>query len=140
MPSAKDGANTEDDSTTTKKSMLPTALMVGGAVVAAPCVALSLFGFGAAGIVGGSLAAATQASIGNVVAGSTFAMLQGAGATGMFVNGMTAGAVAATAGAAAKVVNDGKEQDEDNESENPENRTQCPHICPDCGADMSNAQ
>lgn len=76
-----------------------TVLMIGGAVVAAPCLLATLAGFGAAGIVAGSTAAATQASIGSVAAGSAFATLQSLGATGALVTGATAGTVAAGAGA-----------------------------------------
>ncbi|KAL1722551.1 hypothetical protein EV715DRAFT_287088 [Schizophyllum commune] len=43
---------------------------------------LGVMGFGSAGIVAGSLAALIHASIGNVAAGSVFAALQAAGATG----------------------------------------------------------
>jgi len=50
------------------------------AVVIAPIA--GLMGFGATGVVAGSLAAAWQAYIGNVAAGSLFAMLQGIGAAG----------------------------------------------------------
>jgi len=50
------------------------------AVVIAPIA--GLIGFEATGVVAGSLAAAWQASIGNVAAGSLFAMLQGIGAAG----------------------------------------------------------
>lgn len=39
-------------------------------------------GFGAAGVVAGSIAAAIQAIIGNVAAGSAFAIAQSIGATG----------------------------------------------------------
>lgn len=107
-------------------SILPAALMVGGAMVAAPCLALSLFGFGAAGIVGGSMAAATQATIGNVAAGSTFALLQSAGATGMFVNGMAAGTAAVGVGAAAqraksKPTGGGRRSDTNDRNENEQN-------------------
>eukprot|EP01119_Soliformovum_irregulare_P024438 TRINITY_DN875_c0_g2_i1.p1 TRINITY_DN875_c0_g2~~TRINITY_DN875_c0_g2_i1.p1 ORF type:complete len:290 (+),score=56.48 TRINITY_DN875_c0_g2_i1:154-1023(+) len=57
---------------------------VGGiaAVLAAPAV-LSAAGFGAGGIVGGSVAAAWMASSGPIAAGSTFALLQSAGAAGL---------------------------------------------------------
>ncbi|ODN90789.1 hypothetical protein L198_06106 [Cryptococcus wingfieldii CBS 7118] len=44
---------------------------------------LGLFGFGAAGVTAGSLAASIQAGIGNVAAGSLFAFLQSAGAGGV---------------------------------------------------------
>ena len=65
------------------------------ALAATPMIA----GFGTAGIVGCSFAAATQAGIGNVVAGSAFAGLQGLGASGALA--WTAGGSAATAAAAA---------------------------------------
>ena len=76
-----------------------------GAVLAAPVV-LTAVGFSAGGVVGGSLAAAAQASIGNVAAGSIFATLQSVGAVG----GLSATAAGATtvttaaAGAAASTV------------------------------------
>ena len=44
---------------------------------------LSALGFTPSGVAAGSLAAAWQASIGNVAAGSTFAMLQSIGAAGL---------------------------------------------------------
>jgi hypothetical protein len=79
-------------------------LLIGGAVVALPCLALMVAGFGTAGIVGGSVAAATQSAIGNVVAGSAFAVVQSAGATGALVAGATGGLTAGAAGAVATVV------------------------------------
>lgn len=45
-------------------------------------VVLALIGFGSVGIVSGSVAAAWQASIGDVVAGSLFSLLQSVGMTG----------------------------------------------------------
>ncbi len=50
--------------------------------VVAPFIVLHVIGFGVAGVVAGSLAAAWQATIGNVVAGSVFAILQSFGAAG----------------------------------------------------------
>ena len=59
------------------KSNVPIGLAIGATVgVTAPLVAtvaLGAAGFSAAGVVAGSTAAATQASIGNVAAGSFFA-------------------------------------------------------------------
>ncbi len=52
----------------------------------------SLLGFSTAGVVGGSVAATVQSSIGNVVAGSAFSACQSVGAVG------TAAALAAAAG------------------------------------------
>jgi hypothetical protein len=78
--------------------------VIGGAAVAVPCAALSLAGYGAAGIVGGSWAAAKMSAIGNVAAGSLYATMQSAGATGLFVKGMYAGGAATAAGVTTKVI------------------------------------
>lgn len=76
----------------------------------------TLIGFGAAGIVGGSIAAAIQSSIGNVAAGSLFATMQSLGATGTFT-AMTTGGIAATAGSAAVVAaTNNKGEDEGDKS------------------------
>lgn len=45
-------------------------------------VGLTLYGFSASGIVAGSSAAAAQAAVGSVAAGSTFAVLQSIGMVG----------------------------------------------------------
>ena len=64
--------------------------------------------FDALGVVGGSIAAGWQASIGNVVAGSMFAACQSAGAAGIsagtawLFGAGTGAAAAAAAGAATK--------------------------------------
>jgi hypothetical protein len=46
---------------------------------------LPILGFASSGIAAGSSAASLQAGIGNVVAGSGFALLQSLGAKGVFV-------------------------------------------------------
>jgi len=77
--------------------MVAAGLVVGGgAVMAAPLV-LTAVGFGSAGVVGGSIAAAWQATIGNVAAGSFFAACQSAGAAGISA---TTSAAIGSAGAA----------------------------------------
>uniref|UniRef100_A0A023FFW1 Putative interferon alpha-inducible protein n=1 Tax=Amblyomma cajennense TaxID=34607 RepID=A0A023FFW1_AMBCJ len=64
------------------------------ALVAAPAV-LTAAGFGAAGVAGGSLAAAVQSTMGGVVAkGSVFALCQSWGAAGIPVVAKTAVAAA----------------------------------------------
>ena len=74
-------------------------LVVGGivgisaATIGVP-VALSTIGFSAAGVVGGSIAAGVQSGIGSVAAGSTFAVLQSAGAAG--ISWLTTGAITGT--------------------------------------------
>jgi Interferon-induced 6-16 family len=61
------------------------AVMVGCGVVVGTAIAvpaaIAIAGFSAGGVVAGSAAAAWQATVGNVVAGSLFAWLQAAGAT-----------------------------------------------------------
>ncbi|KAK7428482.1 hypothetical protein QQZ08_004920 [Neonectria magnoliae] len=63
-----------------------TAFGAGAAVVVAPALvatpALAALGFGANGIVGGSIAAGVQSGIGSVAAPGLFATLQSAGAAG----------------------------------------------------------
>ncbi|KAH8737978.1 hypothetical protein BGZ61DRAFT_526017 [Ilyonectria robusta] len=83
-----------------------TALGAGAAVLVSPAIvaspALGLLGFGANGIVGGSLAAGAQSGIGSVVAPSIFATLQSAGAGGYgvaAVHGVVQGAAAGGLGA-----------------------------------------
>ncbi|KAG7358945.1 interferon-induced 6-16 family protein [Nitzschia inconspicua] len=68
-------------------------------------------GFGAAGVIGGSLAASIQSGIGNVAAGSAFATMQSLGATGTF-SAMTTGGLAASAGSVAAIVTKKKNKDE----------------------------
>jgi len=68
------------------------AIIVGGAV-AVP-VTLAIVGFAPAGIAAGSIAAGIQSGIGNVVAGSVFAVLQSA-ATAPVVTSLVGGAAAA---------------------------------------------
>ena len=47
---------------------------------------VSLMGFKSAGVAAGSMAAGVQAGIGNVAAGSTFALFQSIGATGALIS------------------------------------------------------
>lgn len=79
--------------------MVAAAAVVGvGSVFFAP-FAIAALGFGAGGVIGGSVAAGVQATIGNVAAGSGFAVMQSAGAAGVAAS--TSAAVGTTAGAAA---------------------------------------
>lgn len=76
------------------------AVLVSPALVASP--ALGALGFGANGVVGGSIAAGAQSGIGSVVAPSFFATLQSAGAGGYgvaTVHGVVQGAAAGWLGA-----------------------------------------
>ena len=75
-------------------------LIVGGSLAAASGLGATLFGFGTAGIVAGSAAAATQAAIGNVAAGSLFATLTSWGMTGALTTTATSGGITAAIGAA----------------------------------------
>ncbi|KAH6870726.1 hypothetical protein BKA58DRAFT_469710 [Alternaria rosae] len=79
---------------------------------------LRMVGFTAKGVAVGSAAAAAQSSVGNVAAGSTFAVLQSAAAGGgaaILVNGVAAGtitavAIAATAPGLIKAMQEGKKE------------------------------
>ncbi len=73
--------------------------ITGGVVLAIP-LTITFIGFGTGGIVGGSVAAGIQSGIGNVIAGSSFAVIQSLGAKGVFLTisyiGGTASVVAYT--------------------------------------------
>ena len=90
-------------------------LMVGGAVVGGAAFVPIYLGFGVSGIVGGSIAAAMQSAIGNVAAGSAFAIAQSLGAQGVFVAASCAGGATTATGAVLKL--SGKKE-ESNEEEN----------------------
>ncbi len=75
--------------------------MVVGAVggfVAVVATGAIIMGFGTAGIVGGSIAASIQSGIGNVAAGSLFAIFQSAGASGILASTAIAGGATAAIG------------------------------------------
>ena len=76
---------------------------MGGAVALAASVPI-LMGFGTAGIVGGSIAAGIQSAIGNVAAGSLFAIFQSAGASGILASTALAGGTTAAAASGVAVV------------------------------------
>ena len=62
------------------------SILIGaGAILTVP----TLLGFGSAGISAGSVAAATQAAIGNVTAGSLFSTMTSLGMTGV-ISGLSA--------------------------------------------------
>ena len=74
-------------------------IMIGtGATLALVGGGAALLGFSSAGIAAGSVAAGTQAGIGNVAAGSLFAAAQSAGASGVFTYLGTTGGGALLAG------------------------------------------
>ena len=60
---------------------LATLAMIGGGVIATVGLVPIALGFGTAGVVAGSIAAATQSSIGAVAAGSTSATMTSLGKT-----------------------------------------------------------
>ena len=76
------------------------AIGTGKIAISAIPVLLSYAGFTSTGVASGSIAAMTQASIGNVVAGSTFAALQSAGAAGLATSTTAAVGAVGAAGAA----------------------------------------
>lgn len=76
------------------------AAITGGVILGAALIPITM-GFGTAGIVTGSVAAGIQASIGSVVAGSTFAVCTSLGMTGVFATSAAVGAIIGTGGLAA---------------------------------------
>jgi len=122
------------------------SLKYGGIAVAGVCAIPMVAGFRPAGIVGGSIAALVQSSIGSVAAGSTFAALQSLGATGVFATGATAGGTAAGTGYIADWWSKKKKKtsDEDESSQRDRKNTEEEHEeedepkskemhCPFCG-------
>ena len=83
---------------------MATLLILGGSLVAASGLGATLFGFGAAGVAAGSLAAATQATVGNVAPGSIFALLTSWGMTGTLTTTAAGGGATAIAGAIAALL------------------------------------
>jgi hypothetical protein len=68
-----------------KRELIIVGAMTAAGAIAAPIfipLILNAVGFSSGGVVAGTLAASWQAAIGNVVAGSLFAMLQSMAATG----------------------------------------------------------
>ena len=63
-----------------------------------------IMGFGAAGVVAGSVAAGIQAGIGSVAAGSLFAAAQSWAALGFFTSAAWAGGTAAVVGTGAAII------------------------------------
>ena len=88
-------------------------LIIGGALTALGGLGGTLLGFGTSGIVAGSAAAAAQAAIGNVAAGSVFATLTSWGMTGVFTTAAYAGGAAAAVGALVEGSSDSKEGEKD---------------------------
>lgn len=80
----------------------------GGALVSLASVPI-LAGFSSAGIVGGSIAAGIQSSIGNVAAGSAFAILQSLGSMGTFTGTIFAGSASIITGTAGYFITGKKE-------------------------------
>ena len=76
------------------------ATIVGGVILGASLIPITM-GFGTAGIVGGSIAAGIQASIGSVVAGSAFTICTSLGMTGVFAASAAVGAILCAGGFAA---------------------------------------
>ena len=79
-------------------------LLAAGGLATTLGLGSTLFGFGTAGVVAGSLAAATQATIGNVAAGSLFATLTSWGMTGALTTTAAGGGATAIIGAIAALL------------------------------------
>ena len=79
-------------------------MILGGSLIAAGGLGATLFGFGTAGVAAGSLAAATQAAIGNVAAGSLFSTLTSLGMTGSLITTTVGGGITAAIGVLAALI------------------------------------
>ena len=75
-----------------------------GIATSAAGAALSYVGFTTAGVAAGSVAAGLQAGIGNVVAGSAFAIAQSLGMSAVFATAIPVGAAVAAVGVAASLL------------------------------------
>ncbi len=73
-------------------------LAIAGGVISDVALIPIALGFGGAGIVAGSVAAGIQAAIGNVAAGSAFAICTSLGMTGVFASSAAVGAILRGAG------------------------------------------
>ena len=73
--------------------------ITGGVILGIALIPITM-GFGTTGIVAGSIAAGIQASIGNVVAGSAFAVCTSLGMTGVFSTSAVVGAILGSGGLA----------------------------------------
>ena len=78
------------------------ATITGGVIAGVALLPMTL-GFGTAGIVGGSVAAGIQAAIGNVAAGSLFAVCTSLGMSGVFASTAVVGAILGAGGLAAYI-------------------------------------
>ena len=78
------------------------AAVAGGVIAGVALIPITL-GFGGAGIVAGSVAAGIQAAIGNVAAGSIFAVCTSLGMTGVFASTAAVGAILGAGGLAAYI-------------------------------------
>ena len=75
------------------------AAITGGVIAGVALLPITL-GFGTTGIVAGSVAAGIQSVIGNVAAGSVFAVCTSLGMTGVFASSAAVGAILGTGGLA----------------------------------------
>ena len=87
-----------------KKKYMATLLLIGGGIATALGLGGTLFGFGTAGVVAGTAAAATQAAIGNVAAGSIFATLTSLGMKGIIAGTAVGGGITTALGAIAALI------------------------------------
>ena len=79
-------------------------LIAGGGLATALGLGSTLFGFGTAGVIAGTAAAATQAAIGNVAAGSLFATMTSLGMQGILTGTAVGGGITTAIGAIAALL------------------------------------
>ena len=83
---------------------MATILLAAGGIATALGLGSTLFGFGTAGVISGTAAAATQATIGNVAAGSLFATMTSLGMQGILAGTAIGGGITTVLGAIAALI------------------------------------
>ncbi|KAK3339579.1 hypothetical protein B0H65DRAFT_552301 [Neurospora tetraspora] len=128
-PASAKGESTPKVPWTSLAQVAGIAVIASPAILTAPAIAgLGTVGFGAAGPVAGTIATMAQSSIGSVVAGSPFAIAQGAAVGGYGVgvlNGIAQGAGLAVTGLSTlnSLVSDcGKDKDQEKKRKDQEKK------------------
>ena len=83
---------------------MATILLAAGGIATALGLGATIFGFGTAGVIAGTAAAATQATIGNVAAGSLFATMTSLGMQGILAGTAIGGGITTVLGAIAALI------------------------------------
>ena len=83
---------------------MATILLAAGGIATALGLGSTLFGFGTAGVIAGTAAASTQATIGNVAAGTLFATMTSLGMQGILAGTAIGGGITTVLGTIAALI------------------------------------